>query len=65
MDKRLIMLGAGVVIGVQLVMIRELKRSIKTMDALHGIMLLNLQREFQEQIDEEFVNIVENYDDND
>lgn len=65
MNKRLIMLGAGVVLGVQLVMIRELKRSINTMDALHGIMLLNLQREFQEQIDEEFVNIVENYDDND
>jgi hypothetical protein len=65
MDKRLIMLGAGVVIGVQLVMIRELVRTRETMDSLHGLMLFNLQREFQDQVDEEFVNIVEKYDDHD
>lgn len=55
----IVLTAAGVALGLQVVLIRQLVKTSEAIDELGSMMLFNLQREFQEQVDEEFVAIVE------
>jgi len=53
------LIGAAVLLTTEIRMIRRMKRLNDSVDNLHGMILFNMQQEFQEQVDYVFNEMIE------
>lgn len=62
-DGRILIIGMAAIGGLVIYQGIRIKRTINALDKLADVVLAKFDAEFQEEVDEAFEEIVENYDD--